>query len=98
ARGGFVCSDTFDHTSVLRFLETRFGPEVPNLSAWRRSVTGDLTTAFNFVKVDPSVPSLPQPSATDSRITMSTCATSAPIDLATSNTNSYAQIEGTLAA
>jgi phospholipase C len=29
SRGGFVCSDTFDHTSLLRFLETRFGPEVP---------------------------------------------------------------------
>src|SRR5262249_14593665 len=27
SRGGFVCSETFDHTSLLRFLETRFGPE-----------------------------------------------------------------------
>ena len=25
SRGGYVCSDTFDHTSQLRFLETRFG-------------------------------------------------------------------------
>jgi phospholipase C len=48
SRGGLVCSDTFDHTSTLRFLETRFGVEVPNLSAWRRRVTGDLTSAFNF--------------------------------------------------
>ena len=96
ARGGFVCHEVFDHTSTLRFLETRFGAEVPNLSAWRRSVTGDLTAAFNFVRVNTSVPSLPQPSATDSRITMSTCATSAPIDLATSSTNSYAAIESTL--
>ena len=48
SRGGFVASQTFDHTSLLRFLETRFGAEVPNLSAWRRSVTGDLTSAFNF--------------------------------------------------
>jgi phospholipase C len=47
-RGGLVCSDTFDHTSMLRFVETRFGVEVPNLSAWRRRVTGDLTGAFNF--------------------------------------------------
>jgi phospholipase C len=98
ARGGFVCHDVFDHTSTLRFLETRFGAEVPNLSSWRRSATGDLTTAFNFVKPDTSVPSLPQPSATDSRVTMSTCATSAPIDLATSNSNSYADIEDTLVA
>ncbi len=48
SRGGLVCSETFDHTSTLRFLETRFGVEVPNLSAWRRRHTGDLTGAFNF--------------------------------------------------
>lgn len=48
SRGGYLASDTFDHTSTLRFLETRFGVEVPNLSHWRRSVTGDLTSAFNF--------------------------------------------------
>jgi phospholipase C len=95
ARGGLVSHNVFDHTSLLRFLETRFGAEVPNLSAWRRSVTGDLTSAFNFVKVNTSVPSLPQPSATDSRVTMSDCATSAPIDLATSSTNSLQQLEGT---
>ena len=50
ARGGFLCSEAFDHTSTLRFLETRFGVEVPNLSAWRRETTGDLTSAFNFVE------------------------------------------------
>ena len=59
SRGGFVCRDTFDHTSLLRFLETRFGVEVPNLSAWRRGVTGDLTSAFNFVAPDTSMPPLP---------------------------------------
>jgi phospholipase C len=48
SRGGLVCSDVFDHTSTLRFLETRFRVAVPNLSAWRRRVTGDLTSAFNF--------------------------------------------------
>jgi phospholipase C len=48
SRGGLVCSDVFDHTSMLRFLETRFGVEVPNLSSWRRKTTGDLTGAFNF--------------------------------------------------
>ena len=61
-RGGFVSSDLFDHTSVLRFLETRFGAEVPNLSAWRRANVGDLTSAFNFEKPDQSVPNLPTPS------------------------------------
>jgi phospholipase C len=48
SRGGFVATQTFDHTSTLRFLETRFGVRVPNLSHWRRKTTGDLTGAFNF--------------------------------------------------
>jgi phospholipase C len=78
SRGGFVSSDTFDHTSVLRFLESRFGAEVPNLSAWRRRVTGDLTSAFNFVAPDPSVPPLPIPSRSDPRVLNSDCPTQAP--------------------
>src|SRR5581483_6198808 len=96
ARGGLVCKDRFDHTSLLRFLETRFGAEVPNLSAWRRSVTGDLTSAFNFVKVNTTVPSLPQPSPADNRVLLSSCATSAPLDLATDTTNSLKTLEQTL--
>jgi phospholipase C len=63
SRGGFVSSDLFDHTSVLRFLESRFGVEVPNLSAWRRQTVGDMTSAFNFSKPDMSIPSLPSTSA-----------------------------------
>jgi phospholipase C len=59
SRGGFVSSEVFDHTSMLRFLETRFGAEVPNLSAWRRSVTGDMTSAFNFSGPNAKVPPLP---------------------------------------
>ena len=59
SRGGFVSSDVLDHTSMLRFLETRFGAEVPNLSAWRRATVGDMTKAFNFSKPDTSVPNLP---------------------------------------
>jgi phospholipase C len=62
SRGGFVCSETFDHTSTLRFLETRFGAEVPNLSPWRRAHSGDLTGAFNFAAPPQySVPSLAPP-------------------------------------
>ncbi|HEY3725920.1 MAG TPA: alkaline phosphatase family protein [Solirubrobacteraceae bacterium] len=62
SRGGLVCSDVFDHTSMLRFLETRFGVEVPNLSNWRRRVTGDLTGAFNFAaKPDDGRPRLSAP-------------------------------------
>ena len=59
SRGGFVSSDLFDHTSILRFLETRFGAEVPNLSAWRRATVGDLTSALNFSSPDTSIPTLP---------------------------------------
>ena len=73
AKGGFVCSDTFDHTSMLRFLETRFGAEVPNLSAWRRSVTGDLTSAFNFRSVDKTKPTLPKESLLNLQVLGSNC-------------------------
>jgi phospholipase C len=59
-RGGFLSSDAFDHTSILRFLETRFGVEVPNLSEWRRENTGDLTSAFNFAKANRHAATLPQ--------------------------------------
>jgi len=52
SRGGFVCSELFDHTSVLRFMEARFGVREPNISAWRRSVCGDLTSAFDFARPD----------------------------------------------
>jgi phospholipase C len=41
--GGWLCSDVFDHTSQLRFLETVFGVTAPNISAWRRETVGDLT-------------------------------------------------------
>lgn len=46
--GGFVDSEVFDHTSVLRFLERWTGVAEPNISAWRRTVCGDLTSAFDF--------------------------------------------------
>ena len=59
-RGGYVSSETFDHTSVLRLLETRFGVQVPNLSAWRRATCGDLSRAINFAGTpDLFLPDLP---------------------------------------
>lgn len=58
-RGGVVCSQVFDHTSVLRFLERWTGVMEPNISAWRRMVCGDLTAAFDFAHPDTSFPSLP---------------------------------------
>ena len=69
SRGGYKCSGTFDHTSLLRFLETRFAVQVPNLSAWRRSVTGDLTEALDLRRMpDTSVPMLPQTSLGDTTV------------------------------
>jgi len=63
-RGGWVCSETFDHTSLIRFIEQRFGAGNPaltetNITPWRRAVCGDLTSAFNFATPNSSVPSLP---------------------------------------
>jgi len=54
SRGGWVNSQIFDHTSVIRFLERRFGVMEPNISPWRRMVTGDLTTMFDFADPDGS--------------------------------------------
>ena len=48
SRGGHVCSELFDHTSVIRFMERCFGVREPNISAWRRAVCGDLTSALDF--------------------------------------------------
>lgn len=63
SRGGWVNSETFDHTSVIRFLEARFGFHEPNVSAWRRAICGDLTSAFDFAASDAATPSLPDPHA-----------------------------------
>jgi phospholipase C len=69
SRGGYLCSDVFDHTSLLRFIETRFGVTVPNLSDWRRSVTGDLTTALDLVNPTRNqVPRLPVTSIGDTKV------------------------------
>ncbi|MEO8113732.1 MAG: phospholipase C, phosphocholine-specific, partial [Phenylobacterium sp.] len=56
SRGGWVDSQVFDHTSVIRFLEARFGVAEPNISPWRRAVCGDLTSAFNFKTPNGSKP------------------------------------------
>jgi phospholipase C len=58
SRGGQVCSELFDHTSVVRLIEKRFGVAEPNVSAWRRSVSGDLTSAFDFKNPDSNPASL----------------------------------------
>ncbi len=59
--GGFVDSEVFDHTSVGRFLEQRFGIVLPAISPWHRAVCGDLTSAFDFAAPpERRVPALPE--------------------------------------
>jgi phospholipase C len=65
-RGGCVCSQVFDHTSVLQFLEKlltqKLGKPVeePNINRWRRTVCGDLTAAFQAAHAGPGgVPTFP---------------------------------------
>jgi phospholipase C len=58
-RGGWVDSQLFDHTSLIRFLEARFAHDnadliESNITPWRRAVVGDLTSAFNFSKPNSS--------------------------------------------
>jgi phospholipase C len=65
-RGGWVTSEVSDHTSVIQFLEkwteALGAPAIcPNISAWRRSVCGDLTSAFDFAHPVFGLPDLPDP-------------------------------------
>lgn len=52
SRGGWVNSEVFDHTSSLQFLEAflshKTGKKIeePNITKWRRTVCGDLTSVF----------------------------------------------------
>jgi phospholipase C len=56
SRGGQVCSQVFDHTSILRFLEKflshKTGKKIveSNITGWRRAVCGDLTSIFKEYK------------------------------------------------
>jgi phospholipase C len=62
-----VCSELFDHTSSLRFLERFTGVKEPNISDWRRGTFGDFTTAFRFDEPAASPPSMPNTGAALSR-------------------------------
>lgn len=52
SRGGKVNSQVFDHTSSLQFLESFLNEKLnkslkeENISEWRRTICGDLTSAF----------------------------------------------------
>jgi len=55
SKGGWVDSEVFDHTSLIKFIEARFADAHPvvvegNITPWRRAVVGDLTSAFDFKK------------------------------------------------
>jgi len=58
-RGGWVCSEVFDHTSSLQFLETFLNKKTnktirePNITQWRRTICGDLTSAFRPYNGEP---------------------------------------------
>ncbi|HEX3803985.1 MAG TPA: alkaline phosphatase family protein [Solirubrobacteraceae bacterium] len=46
--GGYVASENFDHTSTLQLLEQLTGVRETNISDWRRTAFGDLTSALGF--------------------------------------------------
>jgi phospholipase C len=68
SKGGWVNSQTFDHTSVIRFIEARFAKGnrdliESNITPWRRAVTGDLSSAFDFAMPNPKAVPLPSTAA-----------------------------------
>ena len=63
SRGGWVNSQLFDHTSLIKFIEKRYADEHPgivetNIQPWRRAITGDLSTAFDFRTPNAAPPKL----------------------------------------
>lgn len=67
-RGGYVASEVFDHTSTIMFLElwtAYLGKPItcPNISDWRRSIAGDLTSALDFAHPQPGPATFPDPLA-----------------------------------
>jgi phospholipase C len=64
SKGGWVNSEVFDHTSLIRFIEQRFAHErhgliESNITDWRRAVVGDLTSCFDFRSPNAAIVSLP---------------------------------------
>jgi phospholipase C len=68
SKGGWVASQTFDHTSVGQFLEKRFGVTVPAISPWHRAVCGDMLSAFDFAMPDAPAPGLPDTKGSAARV------------------------------
>src|SRR5258708_30387675 len=68
SKGEYVSSEVFDHTSLIKFIEARHAGNHPgliesNVTPWRRAVTGDLTSAFNFRNPNSRVMALPNTDA-----------------------------------
>jgi phospholipase C len=68
SKGGWVCSEVFDHTSLIRFIQRRFAQSRPeliesNITAWRRTICGDLTAAFDFERPNAAPAKLPDTAA-----------------------------------
>jgi len=64
SKGGWVSSEVFDHTSLIQFIEARFATPhndliETNITPWRRAVTGDLTSVFDFRAPDSQRVQLP---------------------------------------
>jgi phospholipase C len=63
SKGGWVNSQVFDHTSIVQFIEKRFGVMEPNISPWRRTVCGDLSSALDFSIASATASRLPSTAA-----------------------------------
>jgi phospholipase C len=65
SRGGKVCSQVFDHTSIIQFLEeftshkSKKQVRETNITEWRRTVCGNISTVFQ--PFDASAYKKPQP-------------------------------------
>ena len=76
SRGGWACSQVFDHTSVIQFIEKRFGVKESHITPWRRAISGDLTAALNFKVADRVPPKLPD---TDNFVSFVSAGALAPV-------------------
>jgi phospholipase C len=63
SKGGWVCSDVFDHTSQLQFISSVFNVPVPNVSEWRQATVGNLMSTLPRIstpdtKMPPKLPAV----------------------------------------
>jgi phospholipase C len=102
-RGGHVASEVFDHTSTIRFLETwaaHLGRpfRCPNISDWRRSIAGDLTSALDFAHPQPGPAAFPDPLAEQSVVVAAGHMKPRPLDFHPHATISEDRAAGTVTA